>query len=182
MQLPPLASLGPRIAICGPSNSGKSTLAVALREKLGCPAVHLDQLHHLPGTDWVPRPKPEFKALHDAAIGRDSWVIDGNYRGLLPARLARATGLILLGSDRWSCLWRYLRRTQNETDRVGGLPGASEKINPWMVWYILAEQPGKMRQLGPMLRGSGAPLAELPDWKAVLEAYTVWSLQPSTDQ
>jgi len=38
----PLASLGARIVILGPSNAGKSTLAVALSHKLGVPAVHLD--------------------------------------------------------------------------------------------------------------------------------------------
>ena len=34
MDLPPLSALGERIMICGPSNSGKSTLAVALARKI----------------------------------------------------------------------------------------------------------------------------------------------------
>ncbi|CEJ49256.1 conserved hypothetical protein [Xanthomonas citri pv. bilvae] len=59
-----LDDLGPRICILGPSNSGKSTLAQAR----GCVPVHLDRLHHLPNTAWIPRPRQDFMALHCAAI------------------------------------------------------------------------------------------------------------------
>ncbi|MFQ1682408.1 AAA family ATPase, partial [Pantoea dispersa] len=48
-------NLGPRICIMGPSNSGKSTLAKAIASKTSFPLIHLDQLHHLPDTKWVPR-------------------------------------------------------------------------------------------------------------------------------
>ena len=72
-----LAEFGQRICILGPSNSGKSTLAAAVARKLGLPVVHLDQLHHLPDTDWQPRPRSEFVALHDAAIAGERWVMDG---------------------------------------------------------------------------------------------------------
>jgi hypothetical protein len=48
----PPASLGPRIAIFGPSNAGKSTLAVAMSKRLNIPAIHLDQLKFIPNTNW----------------------------------------------------------------------------------------------------------------------------------
>ena len=51
-----LDELGPRVCIMGPPCSGKSTLADAIARSRGQEAVHLDRLHHLPGTDWVPRP------------------------------------------------------------------------------------------------------------------------------
>ena len=54
-----LDDLGPRIIILGPSNSGKSTLAEAIARARGLEAIHLDQLHHQPGTDWVQRPPEE---------------------------------------------------------------------------------------------------------------------------
>ena len=91
-----LDELGSRICIMGPSNSGKSTLAVAIGRTRGLPPIHLDQLHHRPNTDWEPRPDEEFRALHDAAILGPRWVIDGNYARCLPQRLERATGVILL--------------------------------------------------------------------------------------
>jgi adenylate kinase family enzyme len=74
-----LSDLGDRICILGPSNSGKSTLANAIARKRGLEAVHLDVLHHLPNTDWEPRSRDEFIALHDAAIAGERWVMDGNY-------------------------------------------------------------------------------------------------------
>ncbi|WP_246847969.1 hypothetical protein [Sphingomonas beigongshangi] len=99
---PPLApavtldDLGPRVVLMGPSNAGKSTLARAIGRTRKMPVVHLDLLHHLPGTDWVPRAPEAFVRLHDAAIQQDRWEMEGNYTRLLPQRLARASGLILL--------------------------------------------------------------------------------------
>ncbi len=63
-----LDGLGPRICIMGPSNSGKSTLADAIGKAQDLVPIHLDQLHHLPHTDWVARAPDAFQALHDAAI------------------------------------------------------------------------------------------------------------------
>lgn len=48
-----LDELGTRICIMGPSNSGKSTLAEATGQAKALNVVRLDQLHHLPKTDWV---------------------------------------------------------------------------------------------------------------------------------
>ena len=106
-----LDTLGPRICILGPSNSGKSTLADAIAAKQGLEPIHLDRLYHLPHTDWQPRPAGEFLTLHDAAIAGERWVMDGNYSSCLPQRLARATGLILLDLSTPLSLWRYARRT-----------------------------------------------------------------------
>ncbi|HLV84754.1 MAG TPA: AAA family ATPase, partial [Devosia sp.] len=111
MDIPPLTALGNRIVIFGPSNSGKSTLAEALARKLAITAVHLDQLHHNPNTDWVPRPKDEFHELQRAAIEGPAWVMDGNYSALTSERLARATGAIVLDENHWLRLMRYFRRT-----------------------------------------------------------------------
>ncbi|HTN64428.1 MAG TPA: hypothetical protein VL147_23205, partial [Devosia sp.] len=121
--IPPLQSLGTRICICGPSNSGKSTLAAAIAQHLDIESIHLDLLYHYPNTDWVQRPREEFFAGHALAVASDSWVMAGNYMALLPQRIARATGIILLGTDRWTAFYRYLRRTLFEHGRVGSLSG-----------------------------------------------------------
>jgi len=104
-----LDALGERICILGPSNSGKSTLATAIARRRGLPAVHLDQLFHLPRTDWQPRPEAEFLALHDQAIRQPRWVMDGNYTRCLGRRLERATGLVLLDVPMAVSLLRYVR-------------------------------------------------------------------------
>jgi adenylate kinase family enzyme len=43
-------SPGQRIAIIGPSNSGKSTLAATMSIALSLPLLHLDQIAHRPTT------------------------------------------------------------------------------------------------------------------------------------
>lgn len=130
-----LDELGPRICILGPSNSGKSTLAQAMARARGLGAVHLDQLHHLPQTDWVPRPPDEFAALHDAAIQGSRWVMEGNYSALLPQRLDRATGVILLDVPTVVSLYRYFR-CWFERDRRGALEGGRDSVKWAMIRHI----------------------------------------------
>ncbi|WP_084582606.1 AAA family ATPase [Sphingomonas azotifigens] len=132
-----LDDLGSRICVLGPSNSGKSTLAVAIAAARGLEAIHLDQLHHLPHTDWVPRPADDFAALHDMAILGDSWVIEGNYTRLLPQRLARATGVLLLDVPTSVSLYRYVRRCWFERQRHGALAGGRDSVKWAMLHHIL---------------------------------------------
>src|SRR5690606_26223684 len=134
-QLPSLASLGRRIMIMGTTNAGKSTLGNAIGHKLGIPAVHADVLYHQPNTDWEPRPKAEFLALHAAAIQETEWVMDGNYSSTLPERLARATGVILLDDDMLRTR-RYFWRTLIQKQRAGGLEGNQDSLKWSMLHWI----------------------------------------------
>ena len=132
----PLTDLGRRIIIFGPSNAGKSTLAEALSRKLGIPTVHLDQLHHTPNTDWVPRPKDEFHALQRAAIADEAWIMDGNYSGLVNERLARATGAIVLDDNHWVRLGRYFYRTLFQRYRPRTLAGNKDSLKWSMIHWV----------------------------------------------
>lgn len=131
-----LDDLGPRICIMGPSNSGKSSLTAAIARARGLVPVHLDQLRHLPQTDWQERSDEEFKVLHDAAILQERWVMDGNYSRLLPQRLARATGVIQLDASTLTSLFRYLRRSWFERERVGALEGSQDSVKWEMIRHI----------------------------------------------
>lgn len=133
-QFPRPEALGPRIVVLGPTNSGKSTLAEALGMRLGVPAIHLDQLRHMPGTDWEQRPDRGFAALHDAAVAEPAWIIDGSYSALMPQRLARATGIIVLDETLAVRTLRYLRRGLSRRRRAGGLKGGRDSIK----WEMLA--------------------------------------------
>ena len=174
---PPLASLGERIMICGPSNSGKSTLAVALARKLGSEAFHVDLFRHLPDTDWVQRSDEEFAALHDEAILKERWVMDGNYSKLMPQRFARATGIILLGDSRWANFARYLRRTLFERrQRPGSLAGDKDSIKWEMVRWILIVQPTLRERNRQFLFASGLPLIEVKSMAELRQLYQAWGL------
>lgn len=173
----PLHALGERIVVLGPSNAGKSTLAVALAEKLGFPAVHLDQLHHLPHTDWQQRPEAEFAALHDAAILGERWVMEGNYSRLMPQRFARATGAILISSHHWLRFFRYLKRTLiNRTDRAGHLEGAQDSIKWEMVHWILVKTRNSGVEYAKILEDSGLPMIECRTAEALDDLYRDWDL------
>lgn len=120
----------------GPSNSGKSTLAAAIGRRQTLNVVYLDQLHHLPNTDWVPRQENDFTALHNDAIEGPRWVIEGNYTWLLPQRLERATGFILLDVPTITSLYRYIRRCWFERDRYGALEGGRDSVKWEMIRHI----------------------------------------------
>ncbi len=178
MEFPPIESLGPRIIISGPSNSGKSTLNVAIGKKLDLPVIHLDLLYHLPNTDWVARSKEEFAALHDAAIAGERWIMDGNYFGTITQRLARATGIIMLGSEPWRAAARNVRRTLFETKkRAGQLEGAKDSFKLSFFHFILFEQPTKRERDLKILGSSGLPMVTLNSMRELRELYGAWGLE-----
>lgn len=178
MDMLPLSALGERIMICGPSNSGKSTLAVALAKKLGAEAFHVDLFRHQPDTNWVQRPDNEFAALHDAAILRDRWVMDGNYSSLMPQRFARATGIIFLHDSRWANFRRYLWRTLfQKRSRPGSLAGDRDSIKWEMIRWILIVQPPLRERNRKLLRGAGLPMIELNSMAELKRLYASWGLE-----
>ena len=173
----PLAGLGERIVICGPSNAGKSTLAQAIGRKLERPTIHLDLLYHQPFTNWVPRPKEEFVALHDAAIATESWVMEGNYFATITQRMQRATGIVMLGSEPWRSALRNFRRTLFESGkRAGQLEGNIDKLNWELFRYILFEQPKKRGRDLTILRAPGLPMVELSSMAELKRLYAEWGL------
>ncbi|MEL7012955.1 MAG: AAA family ATPase [Pseudomonadota bacterium] len=174
----PLSALGPRIIILGPSNSGKSTLAVSIADKAGMPAVHLDQLRHVPHTNWQERSDSEFATLHDAAIARESWVMDGNYSSLLPKRADRATGLILLSSNVWLRYLRYVKRTlRNSQDRAGHLEGGEDHLSLKMTYWIFITRRSSERY-ARLLQETDKPSVHCQTAKELRSLYESWNLAP----
>ncbi|MDX8532752.1 AAA family ATPase [Mesorhizobium sp. VK25A] len=171
-----LSDLGNRICILGPSNSGKSTLANAIARKRGLEPVHLDVLHHLPNTDWEPRPKSEFIALHDAAIAGERWVMDGNYSVCMPQRLRRATGLILLDISTSMSLLRYFRRTLFETGRLGSLEGGRDSVKWDMIHHIAVVQPRNRKRYSMMFDALDLPKLQLSSVEAIKQCFRAWDL------
>ncbi|MGH8813916.1 MAG: AAA family ATPase [Advenella sp.] len=173
----PLSTLGPRICILGPSNSGKSTLATAIARKCDLEPVHLDQLFHEPNTDWVPRPATTFSALHEAAIAGERWVMDGNYSKYMPQRFERATGIILLNVHTTTSLLRYLRRTLFERERYGALEGAQDSLKWEMIRHIAVVTPGNHKRYIKLLEQTALPTVSLPSVRAINDIYRQWGLQ-----
>ncbi|RWM21917.1 AAA family ATPase [Mesorhizobium sp.] len=171
-----LSDLGDRICILGPSNSGKSTLADAIARKRNLAAIHLDQLYHLPDTDWEARTKDEFIALHDAAIAGERWVMDGNYSVGMPQRFQRATGLILLDISTRASLLRYFRRTLLEKERRGALKGGRDSIKWNMIHHIAVTTPKNRKRYLAMFEQLDLPKVRLSSVRAIKECFWAWDL------
>lgn len=174
--IPPLADLGRRLMILGPSSSGKSTLAEALSRKLSVPAIHLDQLRHLPQTDWQERPDAEFHRLHDAAILQPEWVMDGSYSILMPQRLARTTGMIVLDDHYVRRFGRYFWRSTLQRRRAGGLEGNRDSIKWAMISWIwkTRHHSAKPRQRAVE---SGLPYVFCHSMNELRALYRLWGLE-----
>lgn len=146
-------SIGQRICIIGLSSSGKSTLANNLAKKKGLDVLHLDQIAHIPNTDWKRCPIEETIAKHDKFIARENWVIDGCYRKFIPQRLARADTLIFMDFNRFSCLWNFIKRCfYSEDKRYGNLVGSTNKIKLSMIKYILITGPKKLSSYKELIK------------------------------
>ncbi|MGN6322450.1 MAG: AAA family ATPase [Dyella sp.] len=172
-----LQELGNRICILGPSNSGKSTLANAIARKCALHPIHLDQLFHLPQTDWIPRPIDEFVALHDRAIMGDNWVMDGNYSVCVPQRLLRATGVILLDISTPLSLFRYVRRVLLGKERVGGLEGGKDSIKWNIIHHIAIVTRANRQRYAVLYEQLHLPKIRLRSARAIQRCYMEWGLE-----
>jgi adenylate kinase family enzyme len=134
-------NLGKRIAIIGPSNSGKSTLASTLGERLHTPVLHLDLIAHQHGSNWVRVSDEELIHRQKEFIAQDSWVVEGNYSVCMPERFARADTIIWLDPPLLGCMWRYLFRCLRGNNRPGGLPGTQKEFSWKLISYTFNNYP-----------------------------------------
>lgn len=119
-----------RIMIIGCPGSGKTTLALALAEKLDLPLVHLDVLGWR--GKWEKVPRDEFDALLRDAVAQPRWIIDGNYARTIPLRLERCDTVIYLDFPRTVSTLGVLQRVvtnhgRSRPDMGGDCP---ERFDP----------------------------------------------------
>jgi adenylate kinase family enzyme len=96
-----------RVLVAGTSGAGKTTLARAVAEVLGCPVVELDALHHGPG--WTKR--PEFEDDVDRCTAGPTWAAEWQYATVRDLLLQRADCLVWLDLPRPVVMTRVVRRT-----------------------------------------------------------------------
>jgi adenylate kinase family enzyme len=127
-----------RVMVAGCCGAGKSTLSIALADRLGLPLIHLDRLNWLDG--WKVRPKQEFDKLHEAVISSDRWLIDGNYGRTLPKRLERCDTVIYLDFPTIICLSGIVGRVvknhgKTRPDMGGNCP---ERFDWEFIKYVIS--------------------------------------------
>ena len=118
-----------RVLVIGSPGAGKSTLAAELAARTELPLIHLDQQYWRPG--WSEPPKGEWEEQVRSLVSGEEWVMDGNYGGTLPMRLARADTVIVLDFPTRICLARILKRTASSWRQVRPdmAPGCLEKLS-----------------------------------------------------
>jgi adenylate kinase family enzyme len=101
-----------RVAVIGPSCSGKTTTAGRLATILGVPHIELDALHHDAGWREAPAELLQERVRAALAAAPEGWVVDGNYFGKLgPLVLDRADTIVWLDIPYGKAVRRVLRRT-----------------------------------------------------------------------
>ena len=105
-----------RVLVIGSGGAGKSTLARRLAARTGLPLLHLDAEYWQAG--WVEPATDCWLARVDEIVASPRWIIDGNYGGSLPARLARADTVVWLDYPTRTCLLRAAGRVLANRGRV----------------------------------------------------------------
>jgi hypothetical protein len=84
-----------RVLLIGASSAGKSTLALALRERLGGPVHHLD---HLAFSDerWTPRPLAERLREVENIAAQPTWIAEGGHVGWTERLMREADAIVWL--------------------------------------------------------------------------------------
>ena len=90
----------------GVSGSGKSTLGRELAARLAVPYAELDAVFHQP--EWTPLPQEDFRRHVSAIASRSGWVIDGNYRAVLPLIWEHADTVVWLDPPRHTVMRRII--------------------------------------------------------------------------
>ncbi len=128
-----------KVAIIGFSGAGKSTLAKKLSEVYGEEVLYLDMVYWLP--NWVERPREEtLKIVEEFLDTHDGWIIDGSYGAFHQARrLDEADEIIILTLNRFSCLWRAIKRRvqYHKKPRESMTEGCNERISfEFLIWLL----------------------------------------------
>jgi adenylate kinase family enzyme len=156
-----------KIAMMGPSCSGKTTLAPRLADRLGVPHIELDALHHRP--NWQEAPAEELRHEVEAALaGLDGWVADGNYMDKLGTWLIdQADTVVWLDLPLRVTLPRMWRRTTTRI-RVGTELWDTGNRETWrtfifskdsLLFWEIRMHPARRREWPQLFRGR--PLVRL---------------------
>lgn len=114
-----------KVLVIGPGGAGKSTVANQLGKLLNIEVIHLDKFYWQSG--WIEMPKSEWREKVEELLGRDEWIMDGNYSGTLDLRFQACDTVIFLDMSRTLCIWRVLKRaiiyrTKSRPDMAEGCP------------------------------------------------------------
>ncbi|HHC7385744.1 ATPase AAA [Vibrio parahaemolyticus] len=123
-----------RIAVIGSGGSGKSAFSALLGKELNLPVHHLDQLHWKP--NWVKTPKDDWLKIQKSFCESECWIIDGNYQSTLDIRFEACDTVIFLDVNRYTCIYRALKRTLLSSKRPDLAEGCDERFDIEFIKFL----------------------------------------------
>lgn len=123
-----------KIAIIGSGGSGKSTLSQRLGKEFELPVYHLDTLYWKPG--WCKPESEEWADIQKKLCQQASWIVDGNYVSTLDIRLDTCDTVIFLDVNRFTCIYRVIKRTFIGRGRVDLAEGCEERFDMAFIKYL----------------------------------------------
>ncbi|EJI1382244.1 MULTISPECIES: DNA topology modulation protein [Vibrio] len=123
-----------RIAVIGSGGSGKSTFSALLGKELNLPVHHLDQLYWKP--NWVKTPKDDWIKIQKGLCKSECWIIDGNYQSTLDIRFEACDTVIFLDVNRYTCIYRALKRTLLSSKRPDLAEGCDERFDIEFIKFL----------------------------------------------
>ncbi|EPO0043681.1 AAA family ATPase, partial [Vibrio harveyi] len=123
-----------RIAVIGSGGSGKSTFSTLLGTELNLPVHHLDQLYWKP--NWVKTPKDDWIKIQKSLCESECWIIDGNYQSTLDIRFEACDTIIFLDVNRYTRIYRALKRTLLSSKRPDLAEGCDERFDIEFIKFL----------------------------------------------
>lgn len=124
-----------KIAIFGNAGSGKTTLALQIKDALQLPLYHLDQYYWLP--NWERGSFEKFQDAHHELCKKEVWILEGSYHKLLPERIEHADVVIFLDMPRYLCLWRVFKQSIVHWTKV--IPGNPAQCKQFLFTFKFLE-------------------------------------------
>ena len=103
--------------------------------------------------------------------------MDGNYSQLLPQRLSRATGFILLDISAPLSLLRFIWRTLVPRGRIGALEGGKDSLKWDMLKHIAITTPKNRKRYADLQHGIELPKIYLRSARQIRSCYSAWELK-----
>jgi adenylate kinase family enzyme len=161
-----------RVVVLGNSGGGKSTIARAVAGRFGLPHVELDALLWRPG--WQPVEPEIYAAEHARCVAGERWVLDGLGRlDSIPARLARASDVVLVDMPLWMHYWLAAdRQTAWATGRLDHPPAGGGTMPPTQglfrtMWEVERDWTPKIRRWVDVVAERGTRVVRLASVDAV---------------
>ena len=124
-------TIGRKILVLGCSGAGKSVFARRLRDKIGLPLIHLDNVWWRPDRTHISR--EEFDRRLDEILRGDAWILDGNYSRTYEPRIRACDTAIFLDYSEEVCM-------QGITERLGedrpDIPWTEQSLDPELVELV----------------------------------------------